>query len=81
MHSGNVLHRDMKPSNLLLNSECLVKVADFGLSRSINDIDGEMPKIPSLRIMLPPVGIVPLKFFWDPQNTQKGLICGPLDAF
>jgi len=35
MHSGEVLHRDMKPSNVLLNSECLVKVADFGLARSI----------------------------------------------
>jgi len=36
MHSAKVIHRDMKPSNLLLNSECLVKVADFGLARSIN---------------------------------------------
>jgi len=34
MHSANLLHRDMKPSNLLLNSDCLVKVADFGLARS-----------------------------------------------
>jgi len=33
MHSANVIHRDMKPSNLLLNSECLLKVADFGLAR------------------------------------------------
>jgi mitogen-activated protein kinase 15 len=37
MHTGQVLHRDMKPSNLLLNSECLMKVADFGLARSIDD--------------------------------------------
>eukprot|EP00919_Chromeraceae_sp_WS-2016_P046664 GHVR01110757.1.p1 GENE.GHVR01110757.1~~GHVR01110757.1.p1 ORF type:complete len:269 (+),score=44.17 GHVR01110757.1:79-885(+) len=35
MHSGELLHRDMKPSNILLNSECLVKVADFGLARSV----------------------------------------------
>lgn len=35
MHSGSLLHRDMKPSNILLNSDCSVKVADFGLARSI----------------------------------------------
>jgi len=35
MHSAKLLHRDMKPSNLLLNSECLMKVADFGLARSL----------------------------------------------
>jgi len=39
MHTANVLHRDMKPSNLLLNSECLVKVADFGLARSITSLE------------------------------------------
>ena len=37
MHSAHLVHRDMKPANLLLNSECLMKVADFGLARSIND--------------------------------------------
>eukprot|EP00921_Rhytidocystis_pertsovi_P000135 GHVQ01000291.1.p1 GENE.GHVQ01000291.1~~GHVQ01000291.1.p1 ORF type:complete len:330 (+),score=21.13 GHVQ01000291.1:328-1317(+) len=35
MHSGDLVHRDMKPSNILLNSECHVKVADFGLARSV----------------------------------------------
>ena len=40
MHSAKLLHRDMKPSNLLLNSDCLMKVADFGLARSMHDLEG-----------------------------------------
>jgi mitogen-activated protein kinase 1/3 len=34
MHSANILHRDLKPANLLVNSECQVKICDFGLARS-----------------------------------------------
>lgn len=41
IHSADLLHRDMKPSNVLLNSECHVKVCDFGLARSIASIDDE----------------------------------------
>lgn len=35
MHSANVIHRDVKPSNILINRDCLVKLADFSLARSI----------------------------------------------
>ena len=41
MHSADVLHRDMKPSNILLNAECHIKVADFGLARSIASTESE----------------------------------------
>jgi mitogen-activated protein kinase 15 len=44
MHSGLLLHRDMKPSNLLLNSECFMKVADFGLARSIASLETSASK-------------------------------------
>ncbi|KAM3596322.1 uncharacterized protein V6R79_012365 [Siganus canaliculatus] len=38
LHSGNVVHRDQKPSNVLLDTDCVVKLCDFGLARSLNQI-------------------------------------------
>ncbi|XP_045142191.1 mitogen-activated protein kinase 15 [Echinops telfairi] len=38
IHSGNVVHRDQKPSNVLLNANCLVKLCDFGLARSLSQL-------------------------------------------
>ncbi|XP_059179241.1 serine/threonine-protein kinase NLK-like isoform X2 [Physella acuta] len=33
LHSARVLHRDIKPGNLLVNSNCCLKICDFGLAR------------------------------------------------
>lgn len=41
MHSANVIHRDMKPSNILLNKTCDVKICDLGLGRGY-DMEEEM---------------------------------------
>lgn len=34
LHSANIMHRDIKPANILVDSECRVKICDFGLSRT-----------------------------------------------
>lgn len=38
IHSVNVIHRDMKPSNILIDRSCLIKLADFGLSRFMKGV-------------------------------------------
>ena len=43
LHSADLLHRDVKPSNILLNSDCHIKVCDFGLCRSIAETQGPAP--------------------------------------
>ena len=35
MHSANIMHRDIKPGNLLINKNCSIKICDFGLSREV----------------------------------------------
>jgi serine/threonine protein kinase len=37
MHSASILHRDLKPRNLLVNSNCDLKICDFGLARAAFD--------------------------------------------
>ena len=34
MHSAGIYHRDLKPRNLLVNSNCDLKICDFGLARA-----------------------------------------------
>jgi len=39
VHSAKVLHRDLKPGNLLVNKNCDLKICDFGLARGVDAAD------------------------------------------
>jgi serine/threonine protein kinase len=42
IHKFNVIHRDLKPQNLLINKHGILKIADFGFARFIASPGREM---------------------------------------
>ena len=42
IHTAHVLHRDLKPGNLLVNKNCDLKICDFGLARGVDDSQAQM---------------------------------------
>eukprot|EP00746_Dinoflagellata_sp_MGD_P129252 gnl/MRDRNA2_/MRDRNA2_63469_c0_seq1.p1 gnl/MRDRNA2_/MRDRNA2_63469_c0~~gnl/MRDRNA2_/MRDRNA2_63469_c0_seq1.p1 ORF type:complete len:408 (-),score=86.85 gnl/MRDRNA2_/MRDRNA2_63469_c0_seq1:149-1372(-) len=41
VHSSEIIHRDLKPRNILVNSNCDLKICDFGLARVIFGKDAD----------------------------------------
>jgi HEAT repeat protein len=47
-HNAGVIHRDMKPPNILINDEGLVKVVDFGIAAAARNTETRLTKTGTL---------------------------------
>ena len=45
LHSRKIMHRDIKSSNILVDSNSSIFICDFGLARSFKDLNGQNEKL------------------------------------
>ena len=43
-HAANVVHRDLKPNNILINDDSIVKIVDFGVAAATQSTDTKLTK-------------------------------------
>lgn len=80
LHEQGVIHRDIKAANLLLDSNNVVKLADFGVSTKVNTMTMAMTLAGSLNWMAPEIignrGASTLSDIWSLGATVLEVLTG-----
>ncbi|MCP4725788.1 MAG: protein kinase [bacterium] len=54
LHSRNILHRDLKPDNILVEYDKLVKITDFGIAKHLSETDDTVSSVIGAPAYAPP---------------------------
>ncbi|MDQ1459881.1 MAG: eukaryotic-like serine/threonine-protein kinase [Actinomycetota bacterium] len=68
-HAAGILHRDIKPGNVLLTDEGHAKVSDFGIAKTLDDSD----QTQTAEVLATPGYLAPERLAGEPASEQSDL--------
>lgn len=71
-HAVGVIHRDIKPGNIMVTNEGPAKVTDFGIARLVHDPDTELTKVGS---------VMGTATYFSPEQAQGFALDGRSDLY
>lgn len=71
-HKFGIIHRDIKPSNIMFTPACAVKVADFGLAKSLDSTDHNISLTGQ---------VVGTPYFMSPEQAEGKKLDGRSDIY
>jgi serine/threonine-protein kinase len=71
-HRAGVVHRDIKPGNVMIAKNGQVKVTDFGIARAVNETTGSLDK---------PSGVVGTANYFSPEQAKGDRVDARTDLY
>ena len=72
-HAAGLVHRDVKPGNILITADNHAKIADFGIAKSLEDTDGSLDLTGTGQLLGTPAYLPPERLDGGPATAQSDL--------
>lgn len=72
-HAAGLVHRDVKPGNILITADNHAKIADFGIAKSLESSDGSLDLTGTGQLLGTPAYLPPERLDGGPATAQSDL--------
>ncbi len=80
-HSRQIIHRDIKPQNIMITARGQVKVLDFGLAKVVKDKDALLSEVETASLLTEPGAVAGTLPYMSPEQVRRESLDARSDIF